>query len=190
MANSSSYYESLLNDFEHQSIGFTGAQSEALAQRQGVSGVSAGGQLQPCVGGPSCGISASSDGGSDYFASFAMPQSVAVPERVDAPVSIGPTSAGSQGKRGLAGRARDLLDERHRHRSTHGASSASRVIPWFLFSQGAVARFLRTVLIVAVLAFALWNARYAIGDALIGIIATFGPIALIVYVIYRMIRIR
>ena len=188
MANSSSYYESLLNDFEHQSIGFTGAQSEALAQRQGVSGVSAGGQLQPGVGGPSCGISASSDGGSDYFASFAMPQSVAVPERVDAPVRASLTGADTQEGKGLAGHARDLLDSRSRHRAARGTASALRVIPWLFFSNGAVARFLRTVLIVAVLAAVLWSARYAIGDAIIGLVSTLGPLALVAYCIYRIIR--
>ena len=190
MANSSSYYESLLNDFEHQSIGFTGAQSEALAQRQGVSGVSAGGQMQPGVGGPSCGISASSDGGSDYFASFAMPQSVAVPERVDAPVRASLTGADTQEGKGLAGRVRDLFGGQSRQRAARGAASAGRAASWLLFSDGSIARFLRTVAIIAVLALVLWNARYAIGDVLVGIASTLGPIALVVYVIYRMIRIR
>lgn len=190
MANSSSYYESLLNDFEHQSIGFTGAQGDALAQRQGVGGVSAGGQMQPGGGGSSCGISAPSDGGSDYFASLATPQSVAVPECVDAPVRASLTGADAQEGKGLAGRARDLLGGQGRQRAARGAASAGRAASWLLFSNGSIARFLRTVAIIAVLALVLWNARYAIGDVLVEVVSTLGPIALVVYVIYRMIRIR
>lgn len=189
MSNSStSYYESLLSDFENQSNGFANAQSGTLIQHQDASGVAVGGRAQSSTAEAPLGASATSGGGVDFFASFAGRQSAVVPERVDAPAIISPASGDSQGRRGLASRARDLLDERRRYRSTRSSSSATRVIPWFLFSQGSVARFLRTVLIVAVLAVVLRNARFAIGDALVGLVSTLGPIALVVYGIYRIIR--
>ena len=192
MSNSStSYYESLLSDFENQSNSFANAQSGTLIQHQDAGGVAVGGRTQSGAAEAPLGASATSGGGVDFFASFGGQQSTAVPERVDAPVNISSASVdsqGRQGRRGLASRARDLLDERRRYRSTRSASSATRVIPWFLFSQGSVARFLRTVLIVAVLAVVLWNARFAIGDALVGLVSTLGPIALVVYCIFRIIR--
>lgn len=187
MSHGTSYYESLLRDFERQPNSFTDAQGAALVQQQEARSIAPGGRTQTGAAGSPLGSEASG-GGMDFFASFSGQQSIAVPERVDAPASVGARNSGSQQGRGLMSRVRDLLDSRSRHRAARGTASALRVIPWLFFSNGAVARFLRTVLIVAVLAAVLWSARYAIGDAIIGLVSTLGPLALVAYCIYRIIR--
>lgn len=188
MSHGTSYYESLLRDFERQPNSFTDAQGGALVQQRDASNVAPDGRLQTRAVSSPLGASEASGGGMDFFASFSGQQSIAVPERVDAPASVGALDSGPQQGRGLRSRVRDLLDSRSRHRAARGTASALRVIPWLFFSNGAVARFLRTVLIVAVLAAVLWSARYAIGDAIIGLVSTLGPLALVAYCIYRIIR--
>lgn len=188
MSNGTSYYESLLRDFECQPNGSIDVQGGALVQQRDARNVAPDGRLQTGAVGSPLGASEASGGGMDFFASFSGSQSIAVPERVDAPASVGALDSGSQQSGGLRSRVRDLLDSRSRHRAAGGTASALRVIPWLLFSNGAVARFLRTVLIVAVLAAILWSARYAIGDVIIGLVSTLGPLALVAYCIYRIIR--
>lgn len=188
MSHGTSYYESLLRDFERQPNDSIDAQEGALVQQQDAYSIASGGRTQTGAVGSSLGASEASGGGMDFFASFSGQQSIAVPERVEAPASVGALDSGPQQGRGLRSRVRDLLDSRSRHRTARGTASALRVIPWLFFSNGAVARFLRTVLIVAVLAAVLWSARYAIGDAIIGLVSTLGPLALVAYCIYRIIR--
>lgn len=182
------YYESLLSDFEGRANGASGAQNDAFGQRTAAGGAVAGSQAPSSVREHPITASVIPDVGDDFFASFTDQTDVAVPERVEAPAGIAQARIDTQVDEELDRRARELRNERRRQRVADGASAAGRGISWLFGSTGPIARFIRVCLAVFAIAVVLWLLRDLIVGGFMWVLSTIVPIALVIYVCYRLIR--
>ncbi len=130
------------------------------------------------------------DAGGDFFASFGGQSNVAVPERVETPADIVQAPAKPKAARGLARRARAQDGSRYLRSAGGAALGVGRGLVWLVRSNSLGARILRTVLILAAIAAALWSARFAIADLFGWVLYTVAPVAVLCYIAYRVIRVK